>query len=337
MRRQFPLYYHLSEKEKKALFTSKDCYFVFDTNALLDIYRLGKETAEKVLQIFDKFKNRIIIPKHVACEYHNNMLDIITEIHAKYDTFLRNNNTEGVLKNVISSMKIDNIPAIKRKATKYLKPALDELFNEVVSERSYLMDQFQTWDLQNKLSDALGSLVLKGFSKDQVDEIEKEGKGRYEKEVPPGYLDSKRKDTNIFGDLIIWKEILDFAKEKHCSVIFIGRDMKDDWLQILHGLTCGPRQELINEFNTYSPTGKFHIYTLDQFLLFANEVDKVLDDSELIEVKELIQDETSEKIDEAKSKSSLPQKMSMPDDDKSEAKHVSSQIITDEVTPKSKI
>ena len=96
MKKQFPLFYHLSEREKKALFRAKDCYFVFDTNALLDIYRLGKETAEKVLQVFDKFKDRIIIPKHVACEYHNNMLDIITEIHAKYDNFLRQNNTESV-------------------------------------------------------------------------------------------------------------------------------------------------------------------------------------------------------------------------------------------------
>lgn len=320
MKKQFPLYYHLSESEKKALFRSRECYFVFDTNALLDIYRLGKETAEKVLQVFDKFKDRIIIPKHVACEYHNNMLDIITEIYAKYDNFLRQNNTEGVLNSIIASMKIDNIPAIKRKAAKYLKPALDEMFNEVVTERSYMMDQFQTWDLQNKLSDALGSLVLKGFSKEQIDEIEKEGKDRYAKEVPPGYMDLKKKNTNIYGDLIIWKEILEFAKDKQCSVIFIGRDMKDDWLQTLHGMTCGPRQELINEFNSFSPQGKFHIYTLDQFLFFANEVDKVLDDSELNEVKELIQEEASEKINEAKSKSSLPQKMSMPDDDKSEAK-----------------
>ena len=232
-------------------------------------------------------------------------------------------------------MKIDNIPAIKRKAAKYLKPALDEMFNEVVSERSYMMDQFQTWDLQNKLSDALGPLVLKGFSKDQIDEIEKEGEDRYAKEVPPGYMDPKKKDTNIYGDLIIWKEILEFAKDKQCSIIFIGRDMKDDWLQTLHGMTCGPRQELINEFNSYSPSGKFHIYTLDQFLFFANEVDRVLDDSELNEVKELIQEEASEKIDEAKTKSSLPQKMSMPDDDKSEAKIENTESMIESVSPKS--
>ncbi len=332
MRKQFPLYYHLSEEEKKALFMSKDCYFVFDTNALLDIYRLGKETAEKVLKVFDKYKQRIIIPRHVACEYHNHMLEIITEIYAKYDSFLRQNKADEVLNRFFSDMRIDNTPSIRLKAVKYLKPALDTMFEDINSERRYMMNQFQTWDLQNKLSDALGTLVLKGFTKDEIEGIETEGKSRYENCVPPGYLDSK-KDTNIYGDLIIWKEILQFAKTNQCSIIFIGRDMKDDWMQTLHGMTCGPRQELINEFNSYSPKGKFYIYTLDQFLIFANDVDKVLEESEIIEVKELIQVDAPEKKDESQSKSSTPQKMSVLDDDKSESKFVCSE--TTSVSPKS--
>ena len=72
MRKLFPVYYYLSEEEKKSLFESGNCYFAFDTNALLDIYRLGKDTATKVLQLLDKFKDRIVIPRHVALEYHNN-------------------------------------------------------------------------------------------------------------------------------------------------------------------------------------------------------------------------------------------------------------------------
>jgi len=334
MRNSFPLFYHLSENEKKSLFSSPHCYFVFDTNALLDIYRLGRETAEKVLQVLDKFKDRIVIPKHVAKEYHENMLDIITEVYSKYDDFLRRNKTDDVLNMVITTLKIDNSPSIRRKTTKFLKPAIEDLFNDVGSERGYTMAQFQTWDLQNKLSDALGTLVLDGFSGDRLKEIEKEGEDRYSRGIPPGYMDLKTKDENVYGDFIIWKEILEFAKSKQCSIIFISRDMKEDWLQILHGMTCGPRQELLDEFNTYSPKGRFYIYTLDQFLLFANELNKVLDDSELIEVQDLALVSPIEKNDETKNKLTIPQRMSSPEDDKSEALSVEKESVMCPVGPK---
>ena len=322
MRNLFPFYYHLTEEEKKALFMSKDCYFAFDTNALLDIYRLGKDTAEKVLQLLDKYKGRIIIPKQVAWEYHKNMLDIITEICSKYDNFLRQNDTDQLLRILSSSLNVENFPSLKRKVFKYLKPAIDEMFIDLKTECDYIKKQFHTWELQNKLSDALGSLVLSGFSEDEINKIEKEGEVRYAKEIPPGYKDLKNKDTNVYGDLIIWKEILEFAKSKGCSVVFIGRDMKEDWLQEIHGMTCGPRQELLDEFYRYSPKGKFHIYTLDQFLKFVNEIDKVLNDSELSEVKELTGIPIKMKSDETKNKSSVPVKMSTPDADKSDSKQI---------------
>ena len=326
MRKQFPLYYHLTEDEKRDLFNSKDCYFVFDTNALLDIYRLGKETAEKVLHLLDKFKSRIIIPRHVALEYHNHMLDIITEFHSIYNNFLNQNNRQSLLDSISSSLKIDNTPSLKRKMIKCLGSSIDSLFDEVRGEKDYMLSQFKTWELQNKLSDALGPVLLPGFDKATIECIEKDGADRYSKQIPPGFLDGKDKDTNIYGDLIIWKEILEFAKTKECSIILIGRDMKDDWLQRLHGMICGPRQELLEEFNMYSPSGKFHIYTLDQFLEFANEEDKVLDESELSEVKELASQQIAEKSGVTVSKISIPTKKSFLSEDKSEEDCLSKSI-----------
>ena len=115
MKSKFPLYYRPSEEEKKILFETDECFFVFDTNALLDIYRLGKETAEKVLQLVDKYKERIVIPFHVAKEYHNRMMDIITELYSSYDEFQKSNNKESVLKVFADALKLDKYPpAIKR-------------------------------------------------------------------------------------------------------------------------------------------------------------------------------------------------------------------------------
>lgn len=316
MRKQFPLYYHLSEADKQDLFKSGDCYFVFDTNALLDIYRLGQETAKKVLAVIRKYKERIVIPEHVACEYHDNMLDIITEIYRKYNVFLSKNSKESILDCVIESTGITNEPSLKRTVIKHLKNAIARMISDIENEEKYILDQFKTWKLQNELSDALGPLVLEGFTLTQKEEIKREGAERYSKKIPPGYMDAKNKDVNIYGDYIIWREILRFAKERQCSVIFIGRDMKDDWLQTLHGMICGPRQELLNEFHSHSPNGKFHIYTLDQFLEFAND-DKLLKDSEISEVKELVSLSVVEKSEDLKSTGSETNKKSSFDDDKS--------------------
>ena len=60
--------------------------------------------------------------------------------------------------------------------------------------------------------------------------IVNEGKLRYEFQIPPGYQDLKEKiGTQIFGDLIVWKQILSHAKAINKNVIFICNDLKIDW------------------------------------------------------------------------------------------------------------
>lgn len=180
-----------------------------------------------------------------------------------------------------------------------------------------MLNQFKTWELQKKLSDALGGMLLDGFTKEEIAKLEKEADERYAKKVPPGYKDNK-KDSNKYGDFIIWKETLRFAKEKSCSIIFVTRDLKEDWFQVLHGMTCGPCQKLLEEFKQYSPEGNFHIYTLDQFISFANEENKVLDKNDISEVKEIVATHVIEKSSIPVVKSVVPEKETTPTDDKSE-------------------
>lgn len=319
MRNHFSLYYHLTEEEKQQLFKSKNCYFVFDTNALLDIYRLGKETANRVLKLLEKFKDRIIIPRHVAREYHDNMLNIITEIYSKYRDFLNNNPEETMVQQLATAFDVANSPSIKRKINKYIRPAIGKFLKDIRRERDYMYNQFKTWELQNKLSDALGGMLLDGFTDEELAKLENEGEERYAKKVPPGYMD-KAKDSNKYGDFVIWKEILRFAQKKACSIIFVSRDLKEDWIQELHGMTCGPRQELLEEFKKYSSNGDFQVYTLDQFICFANKDDNVLDENDISEVKDIVATVVVEKGSMPVDKSVEPEKAVDPTDDKSEGR-----------------
>ena len=99
--------------------------------------------------------------------------------------------------------------------------------------------------------------------------IEQEGENRYAAKTPPGYKDAK-KTENRFGDLLVWKEILNYAKSQEVDIIFVTHDQKEDWWNINSGKTIGPRIELRKEF--YEETGHmFHMYTMSSFLSFFIE------------------------------------------------------------------
>lgn len=60
--------------------------------------------------------------------------------------------------------------------------------------------------------------------------IIREGELRYKYKIPPGYEDINKDGVEKFGDLFVWKEILDLPVEKSVKdIIFITNDIKEDW------------------------------------------------------------------------------------------------------------
>jgi hypothetical protein len=104
--------------------------------------------------------------------------------------------------------------------------------------------------------------------------IYKKGKERYEAQVPPGYMDKSNKpdDTEQYGDLLIWLQLLDHAKAKKRPIILVTDDAKEDWWREVRGEKLGPRPELVDEF--IAETGgvkSFYMYSTEQFLKYAKE------------------------------------------------------------------
>jgi len=127
------------------------------------------------------------------------------------------------------------------------------------------------------------------LSQDEIDAIKKEGKERYEKSIPPGYMDDKKRkdqldDNNAYGDLIIWKQIIQYAKERSVGIVYVTHDQKEDWWNIVKGKTIGPRIELRREFT--SETGQeFHMYSMNSFINTYNKMNEVpIDKSAIAEV-----------------------------------------------------
>ena len=53
------------------------CFFAFDANMLLNIYRYKPETQEKFFAILERLKGRIWIPYQAASEYFKRREDVI--------------------------------------------------------------------------------------------------------------------------------------------------------------------------------------------------------------------------------------------------------------------
>jgi hypothetical protein len=141
------------------------------------------------------------------------------------------------------------------------------------------------------VSDLFDSKVGKEFSDSELEKIYKEGEERYSKKIPPGFEDFKKKQNGcnkrLYGDVIIWKELIRKANDSSKTLIFVTDDRKEDWWNIRNGETIGPREELIKEF--HDETGlRILIYNSDSFLRYAQDKMKIeIEESSIQEVQSI--------------------------------------------------
>lgn len=287
MKSKFPEYYRPNSEELSSLFD--ECLFVFDTNALLDIFRLGEDLAKKVIDLIKAFHDRIVIPYHVAEEFHKDYLEAIcSELAIGREAVRLLDNTKST--QLFDKEFIGKIPRCFRKdLLKEIDAVLVKYKNLQSKRNDYLNKQKETGELLRSIADLLGDVMLAGFTDAEIEKISKEGAERYSSEIPPGYKD-KEKIVNKYGDFIIWKEILKVAREKQKSVIFISNDLKEDWIEIKYGMRCGPRIELIREFQREVQGKTFYSYTLERFISYANEKKQSLKNKEMEFIKVILKD-----------------------------------------------
>ena len=72
----------------------------------------------------------------------------------------------------------------------------------------------------------------------------------------------------MYGDLVLWKQILTRSVERKDAAIFVTDDSKEDWWRIEKGQRLGPRPELVDEYHASSGR-RIHFYSPEQFLRHA--------------------------------------------------------------------
>lgn len=275
-------YIELKENDKSTLWQTAT--FVFDTNVYLDLYRYSQKTRVALLQAMEQLSDRIWMPNHVAHEFMKDRVEVIFETinrHSKIQPEI-----EKFVKLCASTLRIkENTPEVQA-LKKYVQNwvAQNETQNLLVKD---IVDD----PVLEKILELYDGKVGAAFDEEELIKLKEEGKSRYEDKIPPGYKDAKKMregdDNNAYGDFIIWKEILRYAKENNKDIIFVTEDGKEDWWNIFEGKTIGPRIEVRKEFIDYT-SQKFHMYSMDSFLRHLNRDDVATIDSSIIdEVKDV--------------------------------------------------
>ena len=250
----------------------QDAVMVFDTSALLDFYYMTPANQDVMSDILSYLSDRIWLPAHVVYEFQKNRESAMTKpISEKYqDKDIQNNRLVDDLKAYIGQWEKEYYhPFISNTSLQEIKDALAVIEPRIAEIKNTVSKEYQARkqeikDIRNK--DVIESVIKSlehgdPFTYARVKEICKEGVFRYANKIPPGYKDAETKNgIRQYGDLIIWKEILQYAYDNHCGIIFISNDTKADWVVTDDSKTdpkaeCPlpeelghPRRELLAEF-----------------------------------------------------------------------------------------
>ncbi|MBR5603717.1 MAG: DUF4935 domain-containing protein [Bacteroidales bacterium] len=264
------------EREKKLW---SEAIFVFDTSSICALYNLKANSQKIVADILNKLKNRIWIPAQVKYEYLKNREKVIDnpvnecyndpqivktgrQLVNNFSDFLKDNENNDYHPYI----KDDSFHELTKKRDE-LKKTIEEIIELIKKEKKDRISEIQSIKINDCIKDTFLTLKCgQAFSFNEILGIIQEGEFRYRNTIPPGYMDKDTKQgSQIYGDLIIWKEILRYACQENKSVIFVCDDIKEDWLQKNGKDVEIPRVELIKEFQDTAGTD-FWMYTVKKFI-----------------------------------------------------------------------
>lgn len=287
MKNTFKEYHQYTEKEFKELW--ENCLFVFDTNTLLNMYRYSRETVEIYFKVLEKLKKnkQLWIPYQVGYEFHENRINVIFEYEKSYDEIL---SILEVAKNDIQ-IKYKDHPFLDLKdINQKVKKGLSSTETAIKKAKQDHPKWLESDDVLEKINKLFQDNIGENYDEKKLSEIKKEGALRYDKKIPPGFKDIKKDEEKRYGDLILWYQIIDKAKELQKPIVFISGDVKEDWWLEKSGKRIMPLPKLKKEMYEKANVD-FHIYTADLFLKLSKTDENKINEDIIKEVRKIRESE----------------------------------------------
>lgn len=291
MKEIFPEYYEPDGDDFRGLWSG--CLFAFDANVLLDLYRISEESREDLLSLLENphYLERLWLPHQAALEFQQNRLDVIfskqislerveSAFTGGIETFIAGVRKEGEALNKLNRLQGASPIIDIEKLIAPLDGEVERISIKLAEERTNILGGQGKDTIRQRLDSLFSGKVGQPYTLERIKEVAFEGKTRFEKRIPPGYMDYSKKlagvtdpddetnQYNQFGDLVLWKQILDKAKQEKRNIVFVTSDTKEDWFLEVKGRTVGPRFELIREALNETNV-RFYSYPLVSFYRYA--------------------------------------------------------------------
>jgi hypothetical protein len=270
MKELFPAFKSFTEEDYKLLW--EKATFVFDTNVLLDLYRLPVSARTQFISLLgdEKIKNRMWLPFQAAMEVTYNTKTVVSDQKKAFKKVREVieaakkeiQNTSSNLENSINKLNLSKRhPLIEPKDftnPDSFKDSIDKLnqlsskLDAMEKEQPDIHDEDEIIDTINEI---FASCVGRSYPAEEYREIIKVGEDRYKKSIPPGYMDSDKDNDKpnfhqykgVFiprklGDFTLWKQLIDYCRtEQKEYIIFVTGDIKEHWWQKVGEKTTGPK------------------------------------------------------------------------------------------------
>ena len=228
------------------LIRAQDTHIYIDTSFLMWLTKIGSASRRELIDwLKQNCKGRVHVPIWSAHEYlkHHVAGTIVAEL----------------------TTKTREVTRIARRAYGYFRPFIDDsigdgsedpaairtLTRDTLNKLELLISKIGRWNktYAKHASEVISFINARTVEQTSVYEllanIEQVGSGRFIGSVPPGHQDRKKgnsdmlprgtgggasADSNRYGDLVFWREILDHAKHvKAVTLVIITNDRKNDW------------------------------------------------------------------------------------------------------------
>lgn len=264
----------------------------FDANVLLNLYRYSPGTRKEILKLVEKLAKKIFLTHQAGLEYSKNRFEVISEQEKTHQEFLTN-----ICKIEDDLKSKSKHPFLPEKLQSKLTQVFSEVKLDIEKSKSYYSNLIKNDDIHDNLERLFRDKIEEGFNENKIEEIYIEGKKRFEKKIPPGFEDEKDKEGhNMFGDLILWKQIIQKAKKEKKSVLLVTDEKKKDWWwKLKNGKLLGPRYELMEEIRKEANVS-FHIYSTERFIEFGLAYFKEEKNPKLLEEVKEIQEITNRPV-----------------------------------------
>lgn len=229
-----------------------------DTNFLLNLYRYNEKTVEELLAVLDAVSGRLFVPHQVIQEFWRNRESVIAGLAGSSKEV-----TAALAKNARSTKD-----AFSRWGKRVALPTghLESLYRDIDGFFENLHSQMEgvsatitsigptaSDPVLRRLEGLLAESVGEAPSQDEWDRAVAEGARRVKLQIPPGYMDADKLDSDLpegaSGDYLVWRELLHEGDLQKKELVLVTADTKEDWWnRSSQGALLGPRRQLLAEY-----------------------------------------------------------------------------------------